>query len=308
MTVFQTDQTRCWDSAGNGCSCNGSGHDGEDRAGAPWPHPRFDVDKETVMDRMTGLVWSRDAGLSQFPLSWQEAVDHARELSDARWVNRTGWRLPTRRELFSLVSHARVNPAVVDPSLFEGLFNGYYWTGTPCARMSDQAWCVHVAGGRVVRGMKHASYMVWPVCQTGDAMARQLVGADRFKLSKGMVADLASGLVWMRRPQELGEGVTWSGAIDRIKRINLDNTAGHNDWRLPNIRELESLVDDTTHSPAIHPDAGIEAVADFYWSSTTSVYDPSYAWALYTSDGYLGVGTKSDPGFCVWPVRTATLI
>ena len=83
-------------------------------------------------------------------------------------------------------------------------------------------------------------------------------------------------------------------------------TGDIDDWRLPNIRELESITDMDRHSPAIAGADLFDNLQPFYWSSTTSVYDLRYAWALYTEDGNLGVGVKANPEFCVWCVRTET--
>jgi hypothetical protein len=80
---------------------------------------------------------------------------------------------------------------------------------------------------------------------------------------------------------------------------------GHCDWRLPNIRELESLVDLSAHSPALPIDHPFVSVQDTYWSSTNSVYEPRFAWALYTQDGIVGVAFKPGDGFFLWPVRNA---
>ena len=57
-------------------------------------------------------------------------------------------------------------------------------------------------------------------------------------------------------------------------------------------------------SPALSAGHPFTRVRDVYWSSTTSVYEARYAWALYTRDGMVGVGFKPDAGFCLWPVRS----
>ena len=72
---------------------------------------------------------------------------------------------------------------------------------------------------------------------------------------------------------------------------------------MPNIRELESLVDLQADSPALPEGHPFTNVRDVYWSSTTSVYEARYAWALYSRDGMVGVGFKPDTGFHLWPVR-----
>ena len=85
------------------------------------------------------------------------------EFNAEGWDGYSDWRLPTRSELFTLVSHARINPALPTGHLFENVFPGYYWTATHCSRLPRQAWYVHFGGGRIFRGMKHGSYLVWPV-------------------------------------------------------------------------------------------------------------------------------------------------
>lgn len=88
-----------------------------------------------------------------------------------------------------------------------------------------------------------------------------------------------------------------------VDAFNRKQFGGHPDWRLPNIRELESLVDLNAHSPAIPNDHPFVNVQDAYWSSTTSVYEPRYAWTLYSRDGIVGVGFKPHGDFYAWPVR-----
>jgi hypothetical protein len=58
-----------------------------------------------------------------------------------------------------------------------------------------------------------------------------------------------------------------------------------------------------THSPALPQGHPFSNVADAYWSATTSIYDPPYAWTLYLTDGPIGVGHKPQPLFHVWAVR-----
>jgi hypothetical protein len=86
--------------------------------------------------------------------------------------------------------------------------------------------------------------------------------------------------------------------------MNKEGMYGCSDWRVPNIRELESLVDLKAHSPALPQNASFLNVRSGYWSSTTSVYEPRYAWTLYSRDGIIGVGYKPKADFYLWPVRS----
>ncbi len=114
---------------------------------------------------------------------------------------------------------------------------------------------------------------------------------------------MATGLTWSKNANIYRETVDWRSAFDLVLQMNKEWKYGYNDWRVPNIVEFESLTDMGRHSPALPIDHLFIDVKDFYWSSTTSMYDMSYAWALYMIDGAVGVGHKPLPEFYLWPVR-----
>jgi hypothetical protein len=216
------------------------------------------------------------------------------------------WQLPSRDLLFSLVSHQVVNPAVTSPHPFENIFNGYYWTGDGCRRLPDQAWYIHMGGGRIQRGMKHGSYLIWPVCPGRDrtqAGAAKRMGA-RFAVDGDSVHDRRTGLTWLRDANPLDRRRSWEAALAAVNAINDDLVGSQPAWRMPNIRELESLVALDAHTPAIAAGHPFVNVQEAYWSSTTSVYEPRYAWTLYCRDGSVGVGYKPQAAFHLWPVRS----
>ena len=96
------------------------------------------------------------------------------------------------------------------------------------------------------------------------------------------VLDRLTGLAW-RRNTDLAGPILWSDALAQIADLN--RTVNRQQWRLPNIDELESLVDAGTSGPALPPGHPFTAVRDVYWSSTTSLYEPDWAWALYLDKG-----------------------
>ncbi len=72
---------------------------------------------------------------------------------------------------------------------------------------------------------------------------------------------------------------------------------GHSDWRLPNIKELESITDDTRYNPAISKSFFPGAYSSGCWSSTTLANDPGYAWYVYFYSGFVYYfGSKVDYG------------
>jgi hypothetical protein len=118
-----------------------------------------------------------------------------------------------------------------------------------------------------------------------------------------VLLDRLTERMWLQPGEEMQRPVAWENALEDIQGLNEERVGGYTDWRLPNIRELESLVDLNRHSPALAPGYPIEAVAEGYWSSTTSAYETRYAWVLYPRDGAVGVGYKPRPEFCTLAVR-----
>lgn len=66
---------------------------------------RFLFEDETVIDRQMGLMWTKNASLLNFPLGWGEAFHSINELNTSDRYRYHDWRLPNRKELFSLISH-----------------------------------------------------------------------------------------------------------------------------------------------------------------------------------------------------------
>jgi len=85
-----------------------------------------------------------------------------------------------------------------------------------------------------------------------------------------------------------------------VERLSAET--GH-EWRLPNINELESLVDASRDSPALPEGHPFKNAREAYWSSTTSFYETDWAYCLYLHKGAVGVGHKPGAEFSVWAVR-----
>jgi hypothetical protein len=160
-----------------------------------------------------------------------------------------------------------------------------------------------------------------PVPKTGQTVSRE--AGDDGDLQKGIiwpnprftdnadgtVTDNLTGLIWLKNANCFG-AKTWADALNDCNNLQ-DGTCGltdnscAGDWRLPNVRELQSLVDYGRYNPTfqeIHPFLGL--VAGRYWSSTTySMYTPD-AWLVNFYFGYVNHDGKSVD-FYVWPVRDA---
>ena len=127
----------------------------------------------------------------------------------------------------------------------------------------------------------------------------------------GTVKDNLTGLIWLQTANCFGVNspVVWNDALANANGLSSGNcglTDGSvaGDWRLPNVKELQSLIDHGQSSPALpvdHPFSGVEFFG--YWSSTTSIVSTGLAWLVDIDEGI--TITESKPGNLsrVWPVR-----
>jgi len=123
------------------------------------------------------------------------------------------------------------------------------------------------------------------------------------------VLDNLTGLMWARNANQFG-GANWGTSITNCNSLDY---GGYTDWRLPNIKELHSLIAWQYYSPALSdgtgtnkwtpvlgPFAGVQS--DYYWSSTTGAAYTDVAWFVSLHDGFVSYFTKVT-ACCVWPVR-----
>ncbi|MDH4231547.1 MAG: DUF1566 domain-containing protein [Nitrospirota bacterium] len=326
---LQTGQRTCHDASGRAIGCPGSGQDAEFQRGEPWPTQRFTEMTATVRDNLTGLEWTMDANPAEFPMPWQDALDYIKTMNHENAFGQDDWRLPNRRELRSLMSYQARKTALPGGHPFKNVFQNWYWTSTTAAINTAYAWYVHMEGARMFYGRKEQFYLVWPVRgvsglipATGQHLCFDAKGSvipcagtgqdgelrlgikwpdQRFRILGDIVRDNLTGLCWHKTADITGRMVNWEEALKSIDGLNKKAEGTH--WRLPNINELESLVDCSTHSPALSAGYPFIALKEAYWSSTTSLFEPDWAWALYLMKGAVGVGMKSGPHFHVWPVR-----
>jgi hypothetical protein len=327
---LNTGQRQCYDTTGRPIGCAGSGQDADLAPGHAWPVPRFEARGVEVVDHLTGLIWLRDADPFEWPMSWPEALERVAELEVPRRLEDERWRLPNRRELRSLIAFATRDPALPEGHPFDGVWLGWYWTSSTAAINTAYAWYVHMEGGRMFYGRKDEDHLVWPVrgrsevlpvtgqirCfdGAGQQSACGATGQDgalqagvpwpepRLEARGGVVRDRLTGLTWLRRADVTSGLTTWEEGLAATAALARERRHGIGSWRLPTINELESLVDASTHSPALPAEHPFEAVRDEYWSSTSSGYEPDWAMALYLRKGAIGVGQKKGRYFSVWAV------
>lgn len=138
-----------------------------------------------------------------------------------------------------------------------------------------------------------------------------------FETDSNLATDPQTGLTWGRCP--LGQTAdetedpacggaseiptySWSAALAAVQDANQEAHKGHTDWRLPNLKELASLVDTACANVTMNTDVFLGVRRGRYWSSSPSVDDFGYAWAVDFSNGQVLPVLKRD-SYSVWLVR-----
>ncbi len=151
----------------------------------------------------------------------------------------------------------------------------------------------------------------------GEIQAGVVWQAPRFTMNTdATVTDSQTGLIWAkdgnimltRDPGWDNDGaVTWQYALDYVAKLNAENYLGHNDWRLPNINELESLINADMSDLAVWLNSqGFTNMQSYnYWSSTTLASNTGDAWSISLNNGgWLNIGIKNSDSYYVLLVRS----
>ena len=118
----------------------------------------------------------------------------------------------------------------------------------------------------------------------------------------GTVTDNLTGLMWAQNANLDGTN-TWADALTYVNALDL---AGHDDWRLANVNELESLINAEEASSAtwLNTQGFSDVEAATYWTSTTYGNNTSNAWVGNMGAGYVVASNPKVSTFYLWPVRT----
>lgn len=302
--VVDTGQTSCYDTGGTSISCPSQGEalfgqDANYRGAAPAYQDNGDG---TVTDLNTGLMWQKS------PSEKVTFVDALANASAFNLGNYSDWRVPTIKELYTLMDFSgstglSENDAVpyIDTNYFdfeygdtsagERYIDAQFWSSNEyvSTTMNGNAtvFGVNFADGRIkgyerdtnMRGVTNTLFLRYV---RGEAYGVN----DFVDNGDNTITDQNSGLTWMQFDSgtfgagSKGDGgLNWEEALDWCENLTL---AGADDWRLPNAKELQGLVDytrspDTTNSAAIDPLFRVTAVADpnnqmnfaHFWTGTT---------------------------------------
>lgn len=249
---------------------------------ATWPMPEppgsYEIHPDgTVLDPITGLMWQRNVDVGPGDgggFVWSAAFEHCQNLAFAGYED---WRLPSRIELVSLVDFTRAEPAIAAET-FPGTPAAWHWTSSLSVDPSNFAYYVNFFYGYTNSNDRVYSQQVRCVRTARRAMQNP---AARYTLGDETVKDAATGLEWQRAvsPERLG----WSDATAYCDELVAGNAA---DFRLPTMKELQTLIDERTFDPAIDSVAFPDTPSEQYWSSSTWSESPDQAWFVLFYDGY----------------------
>jgi len=222
-----------------------------------------------VRDNVTGLIWENktdDGSLHDKDISynWQDAQDvFIASLNANHFGGFSDWRLPTAKELSSIIFRDVYNPSI-NTNYFPNTLASAYWSSTPDKSDINLAWWVYFYDGCIYHHKTKLEYS-----NVRAVRGRQLLN-NYVENGDGTVTDTNTDLMWQ---QDGTSQRTWEGALAYCENLTL---AGYNDWRLPNINELHSLVDFERYNPSINTTYFI-TMGSAYWSSTSFTGDLTHA-------------------------------
>lgn len=271
------------------------GQDGHYRINPP---SYTDNEDGTITDNVTGLMWQK---VMYKKMSLQEAMLVVKKSKVGGYQD---WRLPSIKELYSLILFTGrvrgqksiepfINTRYFDQPLgntqiSEREIDAQTWSGTEYVGKTmnndETVFGVNFVDGRIKGYPKYN-----PRTRKPNKMYFRFVrgntayGKNSFtNNSDGTILDSATGLMWQQ--SDSTKGMNWKDALKYAENLKL---GGHDDWRLPSAKELQSIVDysrspDTTDSPAIDPifktssfkNEGGEKDYPYFWSSTTHLDGP----------------------------------
>ena len=112
-----------------------------------------------------------------------------------------------------------------------------------------------------------------------------------FTKSGNIVIDGTTGLQWQ---DNAVYSLTWTAAIEHCEDLSLD---GHSDWRLPNLSELSSILDDTRYNPSIDNTVFQNTASRHYWPSTTHAGNSRHVWYVDFYNGYQNYYFKTNSSY-----------
>ncbi|MFI3259293.1 MAG: DUF1566 domain-containing protein [Rikenellaceae bacterium] len=250
----------------------------------------------TITDNVTGLVWQKGYSV----MSYEEALEAAEKFELA---GKSDWRLPSIKEGYSLIlfSGCDLSPQLmgqgdmpgtpfIDINFFDFKYAANGGRAIDTQMLTSSRYVGSTERENLVFGVNFADGRIKGYGLGFGGQAKQFVvrfvrgaeyGVNDFSDGgDGTISDRATSLMWSK--EDCKRAMNWEEALDYAQQMNAQNYLGYSDWRVPNAKELQSIVDYSrsplsTSSAAIDPLFEISTIKDesgaddypFFWSSTT---------------------------------------
>ena len=271
-----------------------------------------DNEDGTVTDNITGLMWQQDMGVE---MNYEQALNAAEECTLGGYDD---WRVASIKELYSLILFTGTGGGetagenrYIDTDYFIQPLGD---TSIGDREIDAQTWSSTIYVGETMNGAKTVfgvnfidgrikGYPYYMKSQENTAYFRFVRGNEEYGKNNyidngdGTITDLATGLMWQQGDSE--KGMDWQDSLAYAENLELAN---YDDWRLPNAKELQSIIDytrspSTTNSAAIDPLFNVSTIKDmddqlqypYYWTGTTHLTglgENAYTSAVYIAFGY----------------------
>ncbi len=242
----------------------------------------------TITDNVTELIWQK-------AYNGSKQLDYEADVYCAglTLADHSDWRVPSDFELMTIVDYGTAGPAINITYFPNTPSDSRWWTGTGPNSSSHLAgrWAVDLGSGSVDTTSLFSNG--YTRCVRGGINQPHLFLDNR----NGTATDRVTQLMWQK--QDDGAAVVWEDAITKCEALSL---GGYKDWRLPNVKELRSIVDSGTYAPALYPGCLLNPRSDSYWSSTTYLSSQDTAWRVNFWHGEV-VGTLKGGALFVRCVR-----
>ena len=244
-----------------------------------------------VRDNVTGMIWEvKTVDNKDSVHTWGNRASLVTaanaENSGSGLCGITNWRVPSVNELFSIINYNNYGPSI-DSDYFPNTAGNYFWSEQEAANNAANAWRVIFNDGGSSTRAKSNSYRVRLVSAVTAAVSYT-------NNNNGTITDNTTGLMW----KACDQGQAWdnnnttanltddnctddSNATDNynwtvaLTEAQNHTFAGYDDWRLPNVKELASIIDYTAANPSINSAFPNPNTSNSFWTSTLTLTNVS---------------------------------
>ena len=254
-----------------------------------YPESPFEKKDGVVFDRNTGLYWefksdsSSDVNGGKRRFTFEGAATvHAAELNKAKYGGFDDWRVPNKDELRSIFDYSRTD-GVIDNSIFGCCPLGDYWTKNVYRLQDYFSWVLYSGFGSGIAKRQDAQNFV--ICVRGGNNSK-FGESDPSRFTDngdGTVTDSATGLMWQK------DSNPRMGPKEAEVFCSNLSIGGYTDWRLPNIKELNTILNlDVSSSSWLFPQFTVPENEKMLHFSSNGIFENHFAWVTNFTMGYDG--------------------